>query len=61
MDGAGMMNFDEWLELGQENGWASKGVCATHDLLPMTEDEEEFFEEGEDPCIPAIRIWVENT
>lgn len=46
-----------WLQAGVERGWCSKSVCATHDGLPNTPDEELEWEEGHDPCVPAVRLW----
>jgi len=50
--------FDKWLQMGIDNGWISEGVCATHDILPMTEEEEHDFDDGGDPCIPAVRVYI---
>ena len=41
----------------QEKGWVSPLACATHDGVPHTEEEEEEWEEGFDPCAPVFRIW----
>jgi hypothetical protein len=49
------MNFNEWIEIGLSKGWAV-GACYTHDL-PITIEEEQAFETGEDPCIPMLRIY----
>lgn len=46
-----------WLEIGVEKGWCSFPTCSTHDLLAMTEEEDEMFDDGEDPCIPVVRLW----
>lgn len=48
--------YDEWLARGMERGWV-EGACGTHDLPPMTSDEQKQFEEGYDPCIPVLRAW----
>ena len=42
---------------GMERGWIGPRVCAIHDGLPMTEEEESEFDEGYDPCIPVYRIY----
>jgi hypothetical protein len=26
----------------------------------MTDEEMELWDEGSDPCIPALRVWTEN-
>lgn len=49
--------FLDWIEKGVEAGWISAPVCSTHDVLPQYDDEWEAWDEGEDPCIPAVRIW----
>lgn len=52
------LEFSIWLNNGIERGWVSPPECATHGELPMTGEENEQFEDGYDPCIPAVRIWV---
>lgn len=51
------MTFHEWLMMGMENNWIGPRLCAVHDGLPMTEEEENYMEEGFDPCIPIFRIY----
>lgn len=53
---ADTMSLDEWLNIGLENGWCGPPVCSTHDGIPMNEEEEEEFQEG-DPCIAVIRLY----
>ena len=53
------MTFDEWMQFGRDAGWIAAGCCATHTLLPMTAEEEQEFEDGGDPCVPAVRVWTE--
>lgn len=48
------MTQDEWLTYGLEQGWIIFG-CLTHESL-LTEEEEEAFEEGDDPCVPVMRF-----
>jgi hypothetical protein len=50
-------NFDEWLQEGLSNGFCGPAVCYPHDGLPMTEEEDSQFFEGEDPCIHIIRLY----
>ena len=50
------MDFEEWLRIGIENGWAGPPVCYTHDGLPTSEAEDTEFEES-DPCIHVIRLY----
>ena len=51
------MEHHEWIIYGMERGWIGPRVCAIHDGLPMTEEEESEFDEGYDPCIPVYRIY----
>lgn len=44
----------EWFAYGLQQGWVVYG-CMTHDVM-LTEEEEEMFEEGDDPCIPVFRL-----
>lgn len=56
-----MLNdFYEWLEWGINQKWVSDVVCDTHEGLPQTEEEGAEWEEGNDPCIHGIRVWVDN-
>jgi hypothetical protein len=50
------MDFEEWLRIGIEEGWAGPAVCFTHDGLPTTEAEDREFDEG-DPCIHIVRLY----
>lgn len=49
------MNFDEWLKIGIDNRWCLPPTCATHDGIPMNEEEQEN-DEYDDICITAMRI-----
>lgn len=49
-------DFLEWLKEGDERGW-SKFICGTHDGV-LTEEEWKQFEEGDDPCVPVLRLYV---
>lgn len=51
------INVMEWLEFGHQQGWCSKIVCATHDGIPGTPQEDEEWEQGLDPCQPVVRLW----
>lgn len=49
--------FEIWLWTGIDKGWVTKPFCNTHDGDPyMTEEEELAWEEGEDPCMPVVKI-----
>jgi hypothetical protein len=48
----------EWLQYGIKHGFCSEIVCNTHDGLPSSGEEEDAeWEEGGDPCVPAVRIF----
>jgi len=53
-----MTKFDEWLQLGIDNGWVRLG-CMQHNP-PMTKQEREQFENdfdsGNDPCFHVARL-----
>lgn len=49
-------DFLEWLKEGDERGW-SKFICGTHDSA-LTEEEWQALEDGDDPCIPVLRLYV---
>jgi hypothetical protein len=51
------MNFHDWLTLGIESGYCGPIVCNTHDGTPTTAAEDDSFDDGDEPCIPAIRIY----
>ena len=50
------MTFDEWLDIGITNRWALPTVCATHDGIPESPEEEALRELGDDPCALTIRV-----
>lgn len=51
--------FYDWLKIGVEKGWVSDGFCYTHDGDPyMTEEEEQEWDAGGDPCCHVIKILL---
>ncbi len=49
----------DWINDGIDNGWISEPFCYTHDGDPyMTEEEEQEWEDGGDPCCPVLKILV---
>ena len=54
------MNFDEWIKIGLNNNWCGPAVCYTHDSFPMTEQEDDEFAEGSDPCMHMIRLYEDT-
>ena len=49
------MTFDEWIELGKRAGLQLVPFCAAHDM-PYTREEAELFDQGDDPCMTAVRL-----
>ena len=49
--------FEFFVQWAQESGWLSPSFCSTHDGPPLTEEEDEDFIEGFDPCIVVMRVW----
>jgi hypothetical protein len=52
-----LVTFAEWVTYGRTRGWISEIICATHEGLPSTKDEIADWEEGDDPCEHAVRVW----
>lgn len=52
------LTLSDWIAYGVRQGWCSEPVCDTHDELPVTRDEEEELDAGFDPCIPIIRLFI---
>ena len=51
----------QWLQVGIEQGWVSEPFCYTHDGDPyMTEEEEQEWEDGGDPCSPVVKLLQEE-
>lgn len=49
----------EWLQIGIDKGWVSDGFCMTHDGDNyMTEEEEQDWENGGDPCCPVVKFFI---
>jgi hypothetical protein len=51
------MKFSEWLNIGLDKKWISNIHCETHEGTQMTKEELDAWDEGQDPCIPIIRVW----
>jgi len=49
--------YNEWLTYGVAKGWISNPVCDTHDGIPMSDKEIEMWDNGDDPCVPVIRLY----
>jgi hypothetical protein len=51
------MDFNEWLQYGLTQGWCGPAVCEPHDGVPMSNEEIESYNDGEDPCVHIIRLY----
>jgi hypothetical protein len=51
------ITFDEWLQRGLLSGFCGPAVCYPHDGLPLSEQEDQFYMDGDDPCIHIIRLY----
>mgnify|MGYP007089745043 CR=1 FL=1 len=50
------MDLEEWVNYGVEKKWITPGFCYTHDGDQyMTEEEEQEWSEGGDPCMPVFK------
>ena len=54
-----MVTFEEWILYGIEHGYCEDVSCYTHNGFTLTEEENNEFDEGGDPCVPVVRVWVE--
>ena len=49
--------FEIWLNNGIDRGWITEPFCNTHDGDPyMSEEEQEEWESGGDPCQVVFKI-----
>ena len=51
------ITFGQWIQVGVQRKWCSEIACQTHDGAPLNFLEEAAFEDGDDPCVPIVRIW----
>lgn len=54
------MTQEEWLRYGWEMGWCGPPLCLPHDGFPFTPDEDEFYDEGDDPCLHFVRLYEDR-
>lgn len=60
MDEKEQKEYLEWLDIGISRKWVSEPFCYTHDGDPyMTEEEEQQWEDGGDPCSPVLKLLQE--
>lgn len=55
------MKLHDWIAIGREHGFCSAVTCETHDGIPMSDKEYAQFDNGDDPCVLAVRIYTEDT
>jgi hypothetical protein len=51
------LTFSEWMAYGVKQGWCGAPICYTHDGLPMSNEEDMEFAEGQDPCMHIVRMY----
>lgn len=51
------LSFDLWYEIGLRQGFIGPFVCATHDGVPSTLEEDNENEAGNDPCTYVARRY----
>jgi hypothetical protein len=54
-----VIDFDDWLQYGYQQGWCGPAVCSTHDGTPMSDSEANEFDEGDEPCIHVLRLYAD--
>jgi len=52
-----VLGYEEWVNIGQKNGWIGACVCSTHDGIPSSEEEDSSFENGDDVCMWIFRRY----
>ena len=52
-------DFKTWLKNGVDRGWCSRMMCETHDGVPKSEIEEDSYQNGGDPCVHIVRIYLD--
>lgn len=50
------MDLHDWLEYGRAEGFITHVYCDTHDGVPMTREEMDNWDLGDDPCHHSVRI-----
>jgi hypothetical protein len=50
------LDFEAWLNYGQDKNWVSHVFCDTHEGAPLTEEEDLEWSEGGDPCSFHVKI-----
>lgn len=50
------MTFEEWLKVGLDNRWCGPPVCATHDGVPSSAEEDG----ADEPCVHVVRMYEDE-
>jgi hypothetical protein len=50
------VEFEIWLKSGYDIGWISDVFCNTHDGPPLTDEEEQEWNDGGDPCSFHVKV-----
>ena len=50
------LEFEIWLKSGYDRGWISHVFCNTHDGPPISDEEEQDWNEGGDPCSFHVKV-----
>lgn len=48
----------EWIQYGVAQGYCSETFCNTHDGTPLSDEEADAYEDGDDPCVHAVRLYA---
>jgi hypothetical protein len=51
------MTFDQWIQYGISQGWCGPALCAIHDGIPTTAEEDD---DG-DSCLQIIRLYEDES
>lgn len=54
------IDFETWLAYGIEHGFCSQMVRSMHDGTPMSDEEQDKFDEGWDTCIWVVRLYEQT-
>lgn len=50
------MTYIEWVQYGYHQGWCTVPICAQHDGLPITQEEDDALVDDLDLCIFISRM-----
>ena len=52
------LSIEDWIQYGIDNGYIET-FCYMHDSAPMTDEEAKEYDDGNDPCVPVMRAWLD--